>query len=168
MATQTLERGEVERTIFPPDDLASLADLARLLDAQPGPARLVGPEGTEVAIPKAVYDVLVQVVDALRAGRAVAVAPLALRLTTQEAADLLGVSRPTMVKLLESGAIPFEKPGRHRRVLLVDVLAYRESRRTERRSALAQMTEDATAVGIYDGTPEDYAAALEAARKGAS
>lgn len=64
-------------------------------------------------------------------------------LTVSEAAELLGVSRPTLVRLLELGEIPFEKPSRHRRVSLADLLAYK-SRISEHRSAvLAEMTADA-------------------------
>jgi excisionase family DNA binding protein len=127
IGTLTVERGQGEVTVLPPDDLSTLLDLARFLDTHDTPARLVDPEGNGVALPAPVYDVLVQAVEALRAGRAVAVAPLAQRLTTQEAADLLGVSRPTLVKLLESGTIPYEQPGRHRRVRLADLLAYRDA-----------------------------------------
>lgn len=161
----TVERGQGERTVLPPDDLNTLLDLARFFDANDTPARLVDPRGNGVALPALVYDVLVQVVEALRAGRAVTVAPLAQRLTTQEAADLLGVSRPTLVKLLESGAIPYEQPGRHRRVRLADLLAYRDARRVDRRATLNRMTTDAGDAGIYEGSPDDYASALKSARK---
>jgi excisionase family DNA binding protein len=59
-------------------------------------------------------------------GKAVTVAPHNLQLTTQEAADLLGISRPTLVRLLERGDIPLTKPNRHPRVQLIDVLAYQQ------------------------------------------
>jgi len=52
--------------------------------------------------------------------------PKSQRLTTREAADFLGISRPTLVKLLEGGEIPFEQPSRHRRVLLSDVVAFKQ------------------------------------------
>ncbi|HEX6354280.1 excisionase family DNA-binding protein [Actinophytocola sp.] len=54
-------------------------------------------------------------ITAIRAGRAITVAPLAQRLTTLEAADLLDISRPTMIKLLDDGKLPFGQPSRHRR-----------------------------------------------------
>ena len=60
-------------------------------------------------------EALLQVAEQLSKGKAVLVAPCDTRLTTQDAADMLGVSRPTLVKLLESGKIPFTKVGRHRR-----------------------------------------------------
>jgi excisionase family DNA binding protein len=74
------------------------------------------------------------------------------RLTTQEAADLLGISRPTLVKLLEAGEIPFEQPGRHRRVRLADVLSYRERASAERRAALDHMVEIADEADLYELT----------------
>lgn len=71
-------------------------------------------------------------------------------LSTSEAADIVGVSRPTLVRLLESGEIPFEQPGRHRRVRLADVLAYRERARRQRSAALDQMVADAEDARLYD------------------
>ncbi|MHB1534153.1 MAG: excisionase family DNA-binding protein, partial [Acidimicrobiales bacterium] len=73
---------------------------------------LVGPGGEQAPLPAEVYPVLRQVVDVMRQGQATLVAPKGLLLTTQEAADFLGVSRPTLVKLLEDGVIPFDKPSR--------------------------------------------------------
>ena len=68
-------------------------------------------------------EVLLEVVTAMSKGQAISVVPKSRRLTTSEAADFLGISRPTLVKLLEGGEIPFEQPSRHRRVLLSDLVA---------------------------------------------
>jgi excisionase family DNA binding protein len=83
-------------------------------------------------------------------GQAVTIAPVHQRLTTQEAAVLLGISRPTFVKLLDAGEIPYEQPGRHRRVLLTDVLAYRERRSSRRGEALDRMVEISENAGMYE------------------
>jgi excisionase family DNA binding protein len=99
----------------------------------------------QVELPAEIHRVLRKVVDALRQGIAVTVAPLTQTLTTQQAADLLGVSRPTVIKLLDDRKIPFERVGSHRRVLLRDLLAYREQRRAEQYAAL-----DATSVDLDD------------------
>ncbi|GIG88978.1 helix-turn-helix domain-containing protein [Plantactinospora endophytica] len=123
---------------------------------RPGPRYfLAGAEpGDQVELPSEVYKVLRQVVEALRQGLAVTVAPLTQTLTTQQAADLLGVSRPTLIKLLDQGRIPFERAGTHRRVLLRDLLAYRTRRRAEQYEALA-----ATSVSLDD--EDDLDTALE-------
>ena len=73
-------------------------------------------------------------------------------LTTQEAAELLGISRPTLVRLVEDGEIPYEQRGRHRRVMLADLLAYQASMRRERREALDRMAQEGQAAGLYEAT----------------
>jgi excisionase family DNA binding protein len=143
-----------ERTLLPPEDPADLARFARgLLGAEPAArAKLVGPDGSQIDIPDDLYNVLRDVVGALSQGMAISIAPHNTMLTTQEAADLLSVSRPTLVRLLAEGEIPHSMRGRHRRVLLRDILDYTERTRAERRSALDQMAADAEDDGLYEAT----------------
>jgi excisionase family DNA binding protein len=152
-------------TILPPRDPHALDALADALRAQPRP-RLVGADGGTTELPVEVYSVLVEVAEAMRRGRAITVAPVSQRLTTSEAADMLGISRPTLVKLLEDGEIPYEQPRRHRVLRLDDVLAFRERRRRHRRDGLDEMTRQAAADGLYDAGADDYTAALREARHG--
>ncbi len=161
----TAELGRDEDVVLPPENLDQLLDLARFVEGHTEPGLLLGPDGEQVPLPAEVYRVLRQVVEVMRQGKATLVAPQGLLLTTQEAADFLGVSRPTVVKLLEDGAIPFEKPNRHRRVRLQDLIDFRQRRRMERRSALNRLTEEAGEVGLYDAASADYATALKSARR---
>ena len=73
-----------------------------------------------------------------------------LEVTPQEAADYLGVSRPTLVRLLDAGEIPMSRPGRHRYVRLVDLMAYAERVRQTRSDELDEMARDAETAGLYD------------------
>jgi len=82
----------------------------------------------------------------------VSVAPLSAMLTTQEAADYLGISRPTLVRILERGEIPMEKPGRHRFVRLKDLVDYQERARADRRAALEAMVAEAETEDLYSKT----------------
>lgn len=137
------------QTVLPPTkDAPELASLATALQAPT--AALVGPDGAQTPLPDEVYQVLKNVVDAMSQGLAITVAPHNTQLTTQEAADLLGVSRPTLVRLLEDGEIPFEHRGRHRRVMLADVIAYQERARAKRRATLDEMTRTAAEDGTDD------------------
>jgi excisionase family DNA binding protein len=97
--------------------------------------------GDQVELPVELYRVLRQVAEALQSGLAVTVAPMTKTLTTQQAAELLGVSRPTVIRLLDDGEIPFDRVGSHRRIILRDLLDYRERRRAAQYAAL-----EATAV----------------------
>lgn len=160
----TVEAAVRSDVIFPPEDLDSLDALVRFVETHVETARLVGPTGDEVLLPSEVYQVLVEVVEAMRAGKAISLAPTTQRLTTQQAANFLGVSRPTLVKLLEEGRIRFDRPGRHRRVSLLDLLAYQASRRSERREVLRSLTSDSSELGLYEKSAQDYEAALQEAR----
>jgi excisionase family DNA binding protein len=143
-----------ERTVLPPDDPSGLTRLAKGLAEVEAPsrARLVGPDGTEIEVPEELYGVLRDVVDTLSQGLAITIAPHNTMLTTQEAADLLNISRPTLVRLLTDGEIPYTMRGRHRRVLLRDVREYQERTRNERRRALDEMAAAGEEAGLYEAT----------------
>lgn len=102
-------------------------------------------EGEQIELPATVYRVLVQVVEALAAGKGVTVTPQEPQLTTQQVADLLGVSRPTVVRLIDAGELRADRVGNRRKLLLGDVLAYRERRRQRQYAML-----EATAVDFDD------------------
>lgn len=143
-----------ERTLLPPEESSDLDAFVRRLSRlrEPARARLIGPDDSVLDIPDELYDVLRDVVRALSQGLAISIAPHNTMLTTQEAADLLNISRPTLVRLLTDGEIPYTMRGRHRRVMLRDVLDYRERTRRERRQTLDQLAADAEEDDLYDLT----------------
>lgn len=125
-----------------------------------GRPALVAADGTHIELPEELYYVLEEVVTALSQGLAITVAPQHTVLTTSQAADLLGISRPTLVRLLEAGEIPFDKPGRHRRVRLRDVLAYQERARRARAAGLDEMVRMAEDAGFYELSEDTSAVRL--------
>jgi len=147
-------------------ELATIYDFFRAHEAAgKGPVAahclLIGTDaGEQVELPAEFYRVLRQVIEAMRQGMAVTVAPRSQSMTTQQAADLLGVSRPTLIRLLDEGRIPYERVGTHRRLVLRDVLDYRKGRREEQYRAL-----EATSVDIdEDEDIETTLASLREAR----
>ncbi|HZL03917.1 MAG TPA: helix-turn-helix domain-containing protein [Coriobacteriia bacterium] len=154
-----------QETYLPPRDeqAAKVYDFFAAHEAargeRPGPQYfLSGAEpGDQVALPAEVYEIVRKVVDAMRSGLAVYVAPLSQKLTTQQAADLLGVSRPTLVKYLDTDRLLYERIGSHRRLYLCDVLAFREERRREQYAVL-----EATSFDLDD--EDDLASTLESLR----
>ena len=145
--TYLLEEGELAQVV----DFVSALERRGIAAPQPQPA-LIGPDGTRLEVPSPVYDALLQVATAMAHGRGVTVMPRSALLTTQEAADLLGISRPTLVRLLGSGQIPYEQRGRHRRIMLADLLRYQQDMRRDRRESLDRMARDGQEAGIYEAT----------------
>jgi excisionase family DNA binding protein len=115
-----------EHTVHPPSDPGDAALLRALA------AELVEDDAGDPAVPGGrplpgpLREVLTLAAAALAAGRPVTLACHEPTLSTQEAADLLGISRPTLVRLLDAGVIPYDRPGRHRRVQLADLLAHQQ------------------------------------------
>jgi len=85
-------------------------------------------DGSHLMLPPSVVELLASVMAILESGQGVSVVPINAELSTEEAAEILNVSRPHVVKLLETGMIPFHKVGTHRRIQLSEVLKYRDSR----------------------------------------
>lgn len=112
--------------------------------------KLVGPDGDFIELPRSVFQVLQQIVYHMMRGRAIFIVPGNKELTTQEAANILNVSRPYLVKLLEQKKIPFVKVGSHRRIRFSDLMNYKKLRDAERMrgiNEIAQMSQD---LGLYD------------------
>lgn len=160
----------IENQTFLPPDAGSMAEVYDFVQAR---ARKSGSAGEpryflsgpgpddQVELPREMYEVLRYAIDAMHEGLAVHIAPVSKTLTTQQSADLLGISRPTIIRLLETGQIPFERVGTHRRVLLAEVVQYRNRRREEQYAALDAIAADSDAeIDI-----EEELRALRAARK---
>jgi excisionase family DNA binding protein len=138
-------------TTLPPHDHTQVeALLAQLQEGATTTAVLEAPSGHRVVLPAEIYTVLLDITRAMAEGRAITIAPQAQVLSTQQAADLLGVSRPTLVAILERGEVPYTQPGRHRRVRLTDVLDYQQRQRHTRRAVLDTLTREADELGISD------------------
>jgi excisionase family DNA binding protein len=108
-----------------------------------------GPDQRPLELPAAVCRTLLAAVKILSRGDAIAIGAVH-HLTTTEAADLLGVSRQYLIRLIDRGELPHELVGRHRRLRLGDVLAYKSRRAIERQKALSELTRLAAALGAYD------------------
>lgn len=120
---------------------ASAQELSSLLAEQPDADRAhVKLHDHDLILPRQALELLRHVLSEMAQGNAVTIVPRHAELTTQEAADILNVSRPYVVKLLESGRIPHHKVNRHRRVLFEDLMKYKRQQDAEAESALDELS----------------------------
>lgn len=131
-------------------DVRSIEQLNRLFNEGTSQPRLIGSNGEEILLPESIYQALRQVVSAMASGQSVSLVPEDCEMTTQEAADLLNVSRPYLIKLLEEGEIPFITVGKHRRIYSQDLMEYKQGRDSQRRKNIRELTEFLQTEGCYD------------------
>jgi excisionase family DNA binding protein len=112
--------------------------------------KLTSASGEALELPQPLFNLLSQVVYYLAQGKAVSILPVDKELTTQEAADLLNVSRPYIVKLLDEGKIPFSKVGAHRRIRFDDFMEYRKQYKEQQRQARIELDKITLEGGFED------------------
>ena len=141
---------ESEPIFAPNSDATIMKQLDEELAQNQGVAKLVTPQGSEIRLPYSILKALMEVVHEMARGNAVRVMPIHAELTTQQAAELLNVSRPFLVSLLEQGEIKYRKVGTHRRILLEDLIVYKDRRDRERLSALDELAKEDQRLGLYE------------------
>ena len=144
--------------LLPPTE--SDADLARtasskiihlVREQKPQTVHLTFADGqVSIVLPIGSLEMFNSILEAIAAGHGVLIIPQHAELTTMEAADVLNVSRPYLIKLLEAGEIPYHKVGRHRRIRMEDVLTYKKNIDSAREAILDQMVAEAEELGLYD------------------
>lgn len=122
------------------DERETLARAAAFLRRQHGQrARLIGLNDETIELPESAFLLLQAVIHQLACDNAVSLVPVQKQLTTQQAADLLNISRPYLIKLLDRGEIPYEMVGSHRRLHFGAVMDYRERRAATEEEALDEL-----------------------------
>jgi excisionase family DNA binding protein len=104
--------------------------------------------GEIVQLPVTAVRLLVDLLSAMAAGNAVTLVPIHAELTTQQAAELLNISRPWLIKLLEQGKLKYHKIGTHRRILFKDLMEYQRKNTEEREKALDELAAQAQELGL--------------------
>jgi excisionase family DNA binding protein len=156
MATET----RVDSSSLSPEDRGRLPHLAGAIEAD-CPFLVVGNE--KVAVPEPVARFMASVIRDLSNGKSVVVIPEDETFTTQAAAEVLGMSRQFLVRLLDNGEIPFHRVGTHRRVTYKDLMKYKRKRDASRRKTLDKAFDEINSAGLYDSS-SSYTGRADAGR----
>jgi len=132
--------------------IKSYATLASALSQINAEATEIEIEETQdkIIIPSRALKLLGDILKAMSEGKPISIVPVATEVTTQKAAEILGCSRPHLVKLLEEGVIPFTKVGKHRRIMLNDMITYKHKMKEEQKKHLIELMNTDEESGLYD------------------
>jgi excisionase family DNA binding protein len=117
-------------------------------DSKSGVKIKIQETGEFITIPKKAISLLITILSNMSEGKSITIIPTDSEVSTQQAADMLNVSRPHLVKLLEKNAIPFKKVGSHRRILLRDLITYEKSLQKTREEKLKFLSEQAQKLNL--------------------
>lgn len=104
----------------------------------------------KIVIPVHALKLLGMILKSMSQGKPISIVPVATEVTTQKAAEILGCSRPFLIKLLEEGKIEFTKIGRHRRIMFEDVLAYKKKMKEVQKKNIIDIMNFDEELGLYD------------------
>ena len=138
--------------IQPPKNLAEQQEITELQSSVTSTDKIVimTSDGQQKQVPLVVTQALIEMLNILSKGDSITLIPMDKELTTQQSADILNVSRPYFIKLLENGEIPFRKTGTHRKILMKDLIEYREKRNAIKKAKLSELAEISQELGLYD------------------
>ena len=135
----------------PPNTENEKKELEKLFNNLPGISNIsIYSNGKEMQIPYLISVVLCEVIKTLNYGNSITLIPMDKELTTQQAADLLNVSRPYLIKLLENNEINYRKTGSHRKILMQDLMEYREKRNDNRKTKIEKLSQLSQEFNLYD------------------
>jgi excisionase family DNA binding protein len=106
--------------------------------------------GEKIILPLKALNLLGEILKAMSQGKPISIVPIATEVTTQRAAEILGCSRPYLVKLLEEGKIEYTKVGKHRRIKYEDVIDYKKKMKEEQKKRLIEIMHADEDLGLYD------------------
>lgn len=104
----------------------------------------------KIKIPLSALTLLGDILKAMGQGKLISLVPIAAEVTTQAAAEILGCSRPHLVKLLEDGKIEFTKVGKHRRIKFDDIMKYRKQMKDRQKQNIIDIMNSDEEIGLYD------------------
>jgi excisionase family DNA binding protein len=149
-----VSRSQIEPTVPSKQEVAGAQEARRVIDKHRAGRKTLrvqitaGQKGETLDLPPVVARLLMNILQETAAGRAVTLVPLEPEITTQQAAELLNVSRPYVVGLIDKGELSARMVGSHRRLLLQDVLAYKADNRAKRRQTLRELAEHDQELGL--------------------
>jgi len=143
----------LDETFVPSEtDIANAKEFSRAVARDIDPTSVITiqstGDGRSIEVPKNVFDVLVKTLAIMAEGKAFSLIPVDKELTTQQAADILNVSRPFLSKVLDLGEIPHRKVGRNRRVKFCDLIEYKKKQEQTSKAALQSLADEAQELGM--------------------